>query len=213
MKRIFIIINLIFASLFLNAQTRSGSVSDLQNAQRNQSNQSTQNDQQKGFKKENLRFGGNLGASFGDATFIDVSPTVGYQFTPRFQAGLGLVYNYLSYRVLFRTDSSDPGQFRRFSMSIFGLSPYAQFTVIRSQSFHLFLRAEYGFFNYDTNFWMLFWDEKREWVHYPMIGGGILLPIGRNGGLSLQLMWDLNEKPVSIYGSNPIIKMGFMFGL
>jgi hypothetical protein len=212
MKKKILLLNLILIPFFLVAQTQSGSINNLQNNQRNQANQNAQNDQQKGFRKENLRFGGNLGAAFGDVTFVDVSPAVGYQFTPRFQAGMGLVYNYLSYRVWYRTGLTDPGHFKRFSMSIFGFNPYAQFAVLQSQSLHLFLRGEYGLLNYDVNFWDLT-NVNREWVHYPMIGGGILLPIGRSGGMTLQLMWDLNEKPFSIYGSNPIIKAGFMFGL
>jgi hypothetical protein len=217
MKKILLISILVLISVFLNAQTRSGSISDVQNNQNNQRSQTAQNtDESRSFKKENLRFGGNLGAQFGDITFVDVSPSVGYQFTRRFQAGTGLTYNYLSYRVLFRTDPSDPGHYKRFSMNIFGLNPYAQFTAIQIPSFHLFLRAEYGLLNYEPDFpfsAMASSNVNREWIHYPMIGGGLLLPIGRSGGLSLQLMWDLNEKGYSIYGSNPIIRMGFMFGL
>jgi hypothetical protein len=79
-------------------------------------------------------------------------------------------------------------------------------------SFRLFLRAEYGLLNYNTNF-IYSLDVNREWVHYPMVGGGILLPIGQTGGVSIQLMWDLVEKEFSIYGQNPIFRMGVMFGL
>jgi hypothetical protein len=213
MKKLLFFSTLISTSLFLNAQTRSGNVNDLQKKQK-QSDQNIRDDQQKGFRKENLRFGGNLGvgASVGDAIFVDISPTVGYQFTPRFQAGLGVIYNYLSCRIGFRDNPSDPWEYKRISMSIFGINPYAQFNVLQMPSLLLALRAEYGFLNYNVNFWDMT-TEKREWVHYPMVGGSVVFPMGQSGGLSLQLMWDLNEKANSIYRSNPIIRMGFMFGL
>ena len=214
MKLFITILTALAFAISVNAQTQSGNVSNFQRNQEKQSksNQSVQSDQKQGFQKENLRFGGSLGAAFGDFTFVDVSPAVGYQFTPRFQAGMGLIYNYLSLRAQFR-DNSGNVWFERISMNIFGFNPYAQFAVIQSHAFHLLLRAEYGLLNYDTNFWWLLADAKREWMHYPMIGGGVLFPMGQSGGFSLQVMWDLNEKPFSIYGSNPIFKAGFMFGL
>ncbi|MCL2412903.1 MAG: hypothetical protein FWC98_02060 [Bacteroidales bacterium] len=204
MKKIFFLSILISTSLFLNAQTRSGSISDVQRNQ-NQRNQTDQNERQRGFQRENLRFGGSLGASFGNTTFVDISPMVGYQFTPRLQAGLGVIYNYFSIR--------DRWTGERFSMHVFGVNPYAQFVVIQIPQFHFFLRAEYAVVNYDVNFWWSNLDRKREWQHYPLIGGGVLLPVGRNGGISLQVMWDLLENNPTIFGRNPIFRMGIMFGL
>jgi len=204
MKKLFILTVLISASLLLSAQTRSGSISDVQGDQ-NRRNQTDQNERQRGFQRENLRFGGSLGAAFGNTTFIDISPMVGYQFTPRFQAGLGFIYNYYSIR--------DRRTNYRFSMHVFGVNPYAQFVIVQIPQFHLFLRAEYALVNYDTNFWWINLEANREWQHYPLIGGGILLPMGRAGGLSIQVMWDLLENNPTIFGRNPIIRAGFMFGL
>ena len=201
MKKIALFSALVLISFFLQGQTRSGSISDIL---RNQQNQAVQDDQQRGFRKENLRFGGNLGATFGNTTFIDVSPAIGYQFTRRFQAGLGFIYNYYSFR--------DWISGNRFSMSIYGVKPYAQFSVLQLSSFHVVLRAEHGVLNYDVNFWFNR-NRKHEWVHYPLLGAGVLLPVGRSGGIMIQAMWDLNEKEHSIYSGNPIIQVGFMFGM
>jgi len=201
MKKIALFSALVLISFFLQGQTRSGSISDIL---RNQQNQAVQDDQQRGFRKENLRFGGNLGATFGNTTFIDVSPAIGYQFTHRFQAGLGFIYNYYSFR--------DRISGNRFSMSIYGVKPYAQFSVLQLSSFHVVLRAEHGVLNYDVNFWFNR-NRKHEWVHYPLLGAGVLLPVGRSGGIMIQAMWDLNEKEHSIYSGNPIIQVGFMFGM
>jgi hypothetical protein len=199
MKKKFLLSSLILFSLFLNAQTRSGNVSDIQSSQKNRATQTSQDDDKKGFRRENLRFGGSLGATFGPITFVDVSPAVGYQFTRRFQAGVGITYNYYA----------DSRFTPRFSMHTYGASPYTQFSLIQLPSLHIFARAEYGLLNYSINLI----EPKRQWFHYPMVGGGILLPIGRGGGVSLQVMWDLIEKDFSIYGQNPIIRMGIMLGL
>ena len=43
-----------------------------------------------GFDKSKLFVGGNLGLAFGYATIINVTPQVGYHFSPMFAAGVGL---------------------------------------------------------------------------------------------------------------------------
>ncbi|MDR2908084.1 MAG: hypothetical protein LBU91_08875 [Bacteroidales bacterium] len=194
MKKLFFFTTVLFFSLVLNAQTQSGNVNELS---KQQSKQSIQDNSDHTFKKENLRFGGSFGASFGAITSIDVSPSVGYQFYPRFQAGLGLTYNY------YATDSYAG----RFSMNIYGVSPYAEFMIIKR---FLLLRAEYGLMNYNTNFSTI--DVKREWVPYPLVGAGIFLPMGQTGGISALIMWNLNETDKTLY-TNPILRIGFSFGL
>ena len=200
MKKSLFLSILISTSLFLHAQTQSVNVRDVQRSPRNQTSQQEQN---RGFQRENLRFGGSLGAQFGDITFIDISPAVGYQFTRHLQAGIGIVYNYYSFRNPFTSD--------RLSTNIFGVSPFAQFAAVQTQAFHLFLRAECGFLSHRS----AILTGERGWVLYPLIGGGALLPVGQAGQLSIQVLWDVNEKEQgrSIYGENPIFRIGFMFGL
>ena len=47
-----------------------------------------------GFDKSKLFFGGNLGLAFGTYTIINVSPQVGYHFSPMFAGGVGVNYSY-----------------------------------------------------------------------------------------------------------------------
>lgn len=182
-------------SLVLHAQTQTGNVNELTKKQTKQVDLDAQSNK---FQKENLRFGGNFGLSFGTITVIDISPMVGYQFTRMIQAGMGFIYNY------YADNRFSP----RFSLNVFGVNPYIQFSPIQK----FFLRGEYGLMNYNTNF-SPFLPVNREWVHYPLVGGGFLLPVGGNGGISASLMWNLNDNDASIYGSNPIIRLGFMLGL
>jgi len=194
---------LFFTSLTLSAQTRSGTISDVQRGGQNQ-----RQDERSGFQRENLRFGGNFGMRFGAITFIDVSPTVGYQFTNRFLAGVGVTYNF--YRERFYLNNAR----QEFTMHVIGGTTFAQFSIIQIPALHIFARAEYSLLNQrvDVDF-LGQYQQRRDWVHYPMVGGGVLLPFGRSGGVTIQLMWDLLENENTIFGSNPIIRMGFMIGL
>lgn len=174
-----------------NAQSQSGSVRDVKN-----NNQSTSKDNipPSGFQKENLRFGGNFGAVFGEVSMVDISPTIGYQFYKMFQAGIGIIYNYYS----------DKNYSPRLTMHVWGGNVYTEFRPIRQ----FFLRAEYGLLNYSP-----FANSEREWIDYPMLGGGLFLPMGQTGGLTLALMWNLAHSEKSLYANNPTLRIGFSFGL
>jgi len=201
MKKILLLSILFFTSLTLTAQTRSGTISDVQRGGQNQ----RQDDRPSGFQRENLRFGGNFGMHFGRITFIEVSPTVGYQFTNRFLAGVGVTYNFYRERIYINNIRHEA------TMHVIGGTTFGQFSVVQIPSLHIFLRAEYSLLNQRVDFFGQY--QQRDWVHYPMVGGGILLPFGRSGGVTMQLMWDLLENENTIFGSNPIIRMGFMIGL
>ncbi len=44
--------------------------------------------------KDRIFIGGNLGATFGTITNVNVSPMIGYKFTPKTIAGITLTYQY-----------------------------------------------------------------------------------------------------------------------
>ena len=44
--------------------------------------------------KDRIYFGGNLGLQFGNQTYIDISPLIGYKVTEKFSAGFGVTYIY-----------------------------------------------------------------------------------------------------------------------
>lgn len=47
---------------------------------------------------DNVFIGGNLGLQFGTVTFADISPLVGYRFTKKISAGIGVTYQYYHYK-------------------------------------------------------------------------------------------------------------------
>lgn len=48
--------------------------------------------------KDRIFFGGDLGLQFGNLTYIDVSPLVGYKITDKLHAGIGPTYIYYKYK-------------------------------------------------------------------------------------------------------------------
>jgi hypothetical protein len=52
-------------------------------------------EKEKGFQKDRLFVGGNFGLSFGNYTFINVSPQLGYRFNRFLAAGAGVNLQYV----------------------------------------------------------------------------------------------------------------------
>ncbi len=148
----------------------------------------------------NVFFGGNLGLQFGTITFIDVSPIVGYRFTPRISAGVGLKYNYYS-------DSRYD-----YSTSVYGGNLFTRFAV----SELLFATAEYEHLNMAQTVLVLNpstgvyspQNSPRYWVDSYLIGAGYRQPIGERASFNFMILYNLNETHKSPY-KNPIIRIGF----
>jgi hypothetical protein len=142
---------------------------------------------------DKLSLGGNFSLQFGNVTFIDISPMVGYRFTDRFTAGPGITYRYL--------------KFRGFEgSSVYGGSLFARH-IIGSQ---FFAHAQYESLNaeYLTS---LQDPVQRGWVPGFFLGGGIFQPLGRRGVVNISALYNLMYDPVrSPYNSPWVFNVGFM---
>lgn len=149
---------------------------------------------------DRIDFGGYLGASFGDVTYIEVSPLASYRITPKFHAGLGLTYMFYSI--------NDP--YMKYSSSSYGGSIFARYFIWRD----LFVHFEYAPL-YITNFYYPPGNptnvDKAPWAQDILIGGGYRQWIGEKAFISLMLLWNLNQTIYSPY-SNPIFRIGFGVG-
>lgn len=146
---------------------------------------------------ERLTFGGNFGASFGDVTFIDISPTVGYHVTDNFILGVGATYSYLKdkrYAFIYETN-------------IFGGRVFAQHIIFESFVVH----TEYELLNMDLFRDLSSNEIVRDNVHSLFIGGGYRGSLGGNSFISLLILYNLNQSIYSPY-SNPQIRAGFGVG-
>ncbi len=98
--------------------------------------------------------GGQLGLSFGQLTFINISPDFGYRITDRFSAGLGPIY--ISYK-----DNRPPV----YSIKMYGGKVFARMDLFK----FLFAHTEYQMLNVPSfNF-----VDQRLWLNNVWAGGGL----------------------------------------
>lgn len=147
--------------------------------------------------KDKIFIGGNVGATFGTVTNIQISPMIGYKFTDKTIGGITLTYQYyrqeLSGGLEYKTNIYGGGLFAR------------QYLLNESLDFidNIFLHAEYEGLNYDP--YDINNDNDREWVFTGLVGGGIQM-----GYLSMTALYVLNQSSNSPYGQSPLIlRVGF----
>jgi hypothetical protein len=145
--------------------------------------------------RERLFWGGNLGMNFGNITFIDISPLLGYRLTDRLVIGPGITYMY--YR-----ENFPPWPI--FETSIYGGRIFGRYFFTSS----LFSHGEYevlniGVVNRITNM------PERSNITNLIAGGGFRRPMGGRGFFNVMVLFNLSNNN---FYQNPIIRGGFGFG-
>ena len=149
---------------------------------------------EKPFDWSKVFVGGNLGIQFGTATFIDVSPLVGYRINNHVWAGVGATYQYYHYQ-----DKNYNLTTNVYGGRIFGRYFFTQ---------NLFAHAEYEVLNleaYDL------YPPRRVEVGSLLGGGGYMQRFGSNSGLTVMILYNFTESAYTPY-QNPIIRVGMVFG-
>ncbi len=147
--------------------------------------------------KENMLYGGNFGAWFGNTTFINLSPSIGYRVTDDLQIGIGVIYNYASVRY---------SNGAKFSQSLYGSHSFARYMLTED----LFAQVQYDKLS-QPNYYSTNPKMERVWVDYFLVGGGYRVAIGDKSALITSIMYNLTPHNLSIY-SNPYFQMGFIAG-
>jgi hypothetical protein len=151
----------------------------------------------KGFDPAKMFFGGGLGLQFGDPTFIEISPIAGYRFTDRFAPGVGVVYEYLSFKR------------HNVATSVYGGKAFASYVVIEN----LFLHTEYEVLSLETEYFdylFKYTGQERFFVGSFFVGGGYRVPMGSRSFSTIMVLWNLNETVYSPY-QNPVFRLSFQF--
>lgn len=157
---------------------------------------------EKGFRKENLFFGGNFGLGFGsNSTNIQVSPQVGYRFNNFVAAGAGINFNYFSYKyewLGYRENFGVAG------LNIFGrVYPISVVLLqVQPEANYVWGKAKYN------NGSEVKLDGKV--VPSLLVGGGAAIPMG-SGAMLLMVQYDLLQRPMNPYGEKPFFMVGFNF--
>ena len=163
--------------------------------------------QQKGLQKDKLFVGGNFGLSFGNYTFINISPQFGYHFSKVFAAGIGINGQYVN-------DKTYVDEQRK--STIIGLNVFGRVYPIQHVMLQVQPEANYRFgsgkyYNYNTNAWVKYTDDAMI-VPSLLAGGGAVLPTGR-GAMIISVMYDVIQDINSPYGRRPVYNVGYNLSL
>lgn len=166
-------------------------------------------DSSRGFDKSRLMFGGALGFSIGDYTFVNVSPLIGYRFSPMFAAGVNINAQYAAQK--FRDFNGDIVE--RSNYSIFGGGVFARFYPF--QQFFLHAQPEYNRISVKST---TYYGERivtKDNYYAPslLLGGGYAQPIGGNSALTIMILYDVLQDSNSPYMNRPIFSGGVNIGL
>lgn len=150
--------------------------------------------------------GGNFGLSFGNFTFVNISPQVGYRFTEKVAAGGGVNFQYISDRTrvngqtVYRTNRGVGG------LNVFGrVYPVPQFMVQVQPEANLVWGKDRDYIN-DLEF-----KAGTRLVPSLLLGGGLVLPAGRNA-LIVSAFYDVLQNEYAPYGRRAIVNFGYNVG-
>ncbi len=140
--------------------------------------------------------GGNVGFQFGTVTFAEISPLVGYQFTEKITAGIGVTYQYYRYK----------DRFYELKTNVYGARVFGRYFFT---SF-LFAHAEYEYLNLEA--FDFYPQRRRVDVESVLVGGGYFQRFGEgNSGIFAMLLYNLTESAYTPY-TNPIFRIGVNVG-
>jgi len=131
---------------------------------------------------ERMFFGGSFGMSFGDYTYINLSPLVGYKLTPSLSVGAGVIYQYSKIK------------YYDYSSNMFG----GRLMGIAKVYGPLFAQIEYEYLNYDS-FGYYSGEELRRNYNSVFAGGGLAQPISKNMYFTAIALYNLTYSINSYY--------------
>lgn len=172
--------------------------------------------QKKGkYANSKLFVGGNFSLWFGNVTYIDLNPVVGYKITPRLWSGIGPMYKYLKDYFYYGTT------IHYYETNIYGAKVFGQFTVFKDLNEKIkinlgdvFLYAETDFLNHEPILFNQLTNtiikENRKWIDISLVGFGMRYNFGQRLGISMFILWDITQNP-EYSGENPQFRLGFNF--
>ena len=144
-------------------------------------------------------FGGGIGLGFGDQSYVEVSPFVGYRVTDQFSVGGGVLWQHMEdnrYQKDLSTDNYGANLFARYAV-------YGPF----------YLQGEYEYLDYE--YYRSDLTTARRSANSLFAGGGIAHPLGSNASAFVSLMYNLtystydDPKP---YDSPWVVRAGISVG-
>lgn len=148
--------------------------------------------------RDRIFFGGSFGLSFGDVTFVELSPVAGYKISERFSAGGGIIYQYLKDK---RAD---------FSSNTYGGRAFGIAKIFDP----VFAQVEYEYLNYE--YLPLADGPKRADFSSILAGGGVSQPLSGNIFLNMTALYNftygLSNAEYKPYDSPWVIRVSITAG-
>jgi len=148
--------------------------------------------------RDRLYYGGNVGLSFGDVTYIGVSPYLGVSFGHGVSGGIGIFYTYRE------DDRYDPN----LSTNDWGSDLFVRYRPAPQ----FFLQAGYSW----TDFEYLLVDGSTDRGDYSgvLLGGGFVQEMGGHAAFIATVMYDVNwsEDELTPYDSPWLLSAGVSVG-
>lgn len=140
---------------------------------------------------DHIGIGGTVGLRFGDVTYFEASPIVGYRLGPFLMPGVGGSYRFYKDRYMSR------------GLNIWGASAWVRAYPLPM----IFAYAEheelYGAFDY-------YRPNEKYFIGTNFVGAGYSQELG-GASTYVMVLFAINQEVYGIY-QNPIIRVGFMIG-
>jgi hypothetical protein len=157
----------------------------------------------KGFDKSKLFVGGNLGLAFGTYTIVNVSPLVGYRFSPLFAAGAGINYSYYGYDDGYYTSKQTYA-----GMSLFGrVYPIQQLFIQVQPELNYMWASQIPDGGQELPVLKI-----NQFVPSLLLGVGAAIPTGGNGAITISVMYDVLQNIWSPYYHQAVYGFGYNIG-
>jgi hypothetical protein len=164
-------------------------------------------DTARGFDASKLMAGGNFGFAFGDYSLLNVSPMIGYRFSPKFAAGININAQftwekYRGYNTVTQKDNS----------SILGGGIWGRYYPLEMLFVHA--QPEYNSISLKSKYYTDPPHTEKAKFSAPslLLGGGYAQPIGGNSALVIMLLYDVLQDNNSPYRNRPVFSVGGNFG-
>ncbi len=149
--------------------------------------------------KNNMFWGGWVGAGFGTVDYVEISPTFGIYPMEKLATGIRLTYRY-------RNDSRFSPEL---STSDYGGGLFARYFLIPQ----LFVQGEYDYLSYE--YIDLDYDTVRTSANALLGGGGYSMPMGPHAAFNATILYDLlhdSGDPYRPYDSPWVFRVGVGVG-
>ncbi|MGX5820429.1 hypothetical protein ACWKWU_19695 [Chitinophaga lutea] len=165
-------------------------------------------DTARGFDPSRVMIGGALGLAFGDYTFVNISPMIGYRFTPMIAAGVNINAQYSSGKSYDMYNSV----VSRNNYTMFGGGLWGRFYPIEQLFLHAqpeynFISSKYKFYNPDETI------KDNYGAPSLLLGGGYSMPVGGRSAITLMILYDVIQDDRTPYLNRPIFSGGVNIGL